>query len=344
MQAGHKVVLIAPYDKEEIVEGVRIRGLPKAKDRLERTSRILWKIYKAAIEERADIYHFHDLELIPVGLLLKLRGKRVIYDVHEDYSQVLLSREWIPFWLRGIVTTMVIFEEWLGPKFFDGVVAATPYIAKRFPESKTLKVQNFSIIDEFSGQTCEHYGERLPVVVYLGAISVPRGIREMVQAMSYLPKTFEAQLWMAGRFSPTHLKEEISQLPGWDRVNFLGWQSHKDAVSILGKARLGLALLHPEPNHIKSQPNKLFECMAAGIPVIASDFPIWRKIIEGAECGILVDPFDIETVAESIKWLMEHPEEAEKMGKRGQEAVLKHYNWEIEAKKLLAFYKKIIKG
>jgi len=343
LQAGYEVVLIAPHEREEEVEGVRIQAFPKARNRFERMTQILWQIYKTAIKENADLYHFHDVELIPVGILLKLHNKKVIYDVHEDYSQALLSREWIFPWLRPQVTRMVKVAEWAGTKLFDGIVTATPQIANLFPPSKTITIQNFPIIDEFAEDTARPYQERLQVLIYLGAISVLRGVKEMVAAMSYLPKTSEAKLWLAGKFSPAELETEIGKQPGWDRVNFLGWQSHEEVLSVIGKARLGLLLLHPIPNHITSRPNKLFEYMAGGIPVIASNFPLWREIIEGAGCGVLVDPFDIKRVAESIKWLLEAPEEAEKMGKRGQEVAFEHYNWDIEGQKLLQFYDSILR-
>jgi hypothetical protein len=106
--------------------------------------------------------------------------------------------------------------------------------------------------------------------------------------------------------------------------------------------RVGLVILHPNINYVQSQPVKLFEYMAAGLPVIASDFPLWREIIDGAKCGLLVDPFDVKGIAEAITWLLEHPHEAELMGKRGQEAVYQKFNWNTEADKLIACYNELI--
>ena len=342
IQAGYKAVLIVPHDREEEIDSIQIRALPKAKNRLERMTRVIREMYRTAIRENADIYHFHDPELIPVGLILKLHGKRVIYDVHENYSQTLLSKEWIPPQLRPLITKMVVFEELVGTKFFDGIVAATPSIAARFPTFKTVTVQNFPFLSGSMTDSCIPYNERESVIAYVGVISALRGVKEMIQTLALLPPQLEVKLKLAGIFSPSNLEDEVKTFAGWNRVDYIGWQFHKDIMKMLGKARIGLVVLHPSPNHIKSQPNKLFEYMSAGIPVIASDFPLWREIIEEAGCGLLVNPLNTRAIAEAIRWLLEHPSEAEKMGKRGQKAVFEYYNWEGEANKLLAFYDSIL--
>ena len=105
------------------------------------------------------------------------------------------------------------------------------------------------------------------------------------------------------------------------------------------QARVGLVLCHPAPNYLEALPNKLFETMAAGVPVVASDFPLWRGLVQGSGCGIVVDPLDASAVARAIRRLLENPEQAEAMGRRGQEAVRMRYNWAGEAEKLLALYR-----
>ena len=341
-QAGYQVVLIAPHDEEEEFDGVRILAIPKTKSRLERMTKIQWKLYKEALKQDVDIFHFHDLELLPAGLLLKLCGKRVIYDVHEDYSQALLSREWIPSWLRRMLAQMVGCGERLGAKFFDGVVAATPHIAKRFSPIKTVTVQNFPFLNQSTRNTAIPYHQREKIVAYVGVVSALRGAKEMLQAMALLSHRPNARLRIAGIFSPVGLEDEARKSPGWDRVDFLGWQRHEEAMAMLGETRMGLVLFHPIPNHMDAQPNKLFEYMSAGIPVVASDFPLWREIIEKIGCGILVNPLDPEAIAKAIQWLIEHPTEAEEMGKKGQEAIREHYNWDVEAKNLLGLYENLL--
>ena len=342
-QAGYEVVLVVPHDKNDVVDGVRIRAVPKPKNRQERMTKTVWQIYKAAVAENANIYHFHDPELIPIGIMLKLRGKKAIYDVHEDVPKQILTKYWIPSFLRRTASASSSLFEKIGSKFFDGIVAATPTIADKFPLDKTAAVQNFPMLNELVTPDATPYPNRPNNIVYVGGITALRGIREMVQAVELLPETLNARLCLAGAFSPAELYDEICAMPGWGRVEFLGWQSREQVAALLGRVRAGLVLFHPAPNHCDAQPNKLFEYMSAGVPVIASDFPLWRKIVERAGCGLVADPLDPHAIASAIEWLLTHPDEAEAMGKRGQEAVRKLYNWEHEAKALINFYERLIK-
>src|SRR5438445_7594562 len=82
--AGYSVTLIATGIGDQQVNGVTVRGIPRARKRRERLSKTTTLVYRAALRERADVYHFHDPELIPVGLALKASGHRVIYDAHES--------------------------------------------------------------------------------------------------------------------------------------------------------------------------------------------------------------------------------------------------------------------
>ena len=341
VRAGYDVTMIAQHEKDEVVDGVKIIALPKPKNRFIRIFGLNWRALRLALRQRADIYHFHDPELIPVGLLLKPRCEKVIYDVHEDLPRQVMSKYWIHPWLRGGVSKVAELLEASTARILDAIVAATPVIAARFPQKKTVVVQNLPIVSELQAPQETPYKERPFCVAYLGGITAVRGALEMVRALEHLPSGLQVKLVMAGEFSPSRLYEDVRQLPAWERVEFLGWQDRQQLPHLLDKARVGLVVFHPEPNHIEAQPNKLFEYMAAGIPVVASDFPLWRQIVKEAGCGLLVDPLDPGAIARAVAWLLEHPGEAEEMGKRGREQVVAKYNWEREAEKLLELYWKL---
>ena len=93
-----------------------------------------------------------------------------------------------------------------------------------------------------------------------------------------------------------------------------------------------------------AQPNKLFEAMSAGVPVIASDFPAWRAVVDGCGCGRLADPLDSSSIAEAMIWMLEHPTETAAMGLHGREAVETRYNWEQESRTLLDLYAAFAEG
>ncbi|WP_369773941.1 glycosyltransferase family 4 protein [Thioalkalivibrio sp. ALJ15] len=302
-----------------------------------------WRMYRAVRAGRPRVAHFHDPELIPVGLALKLSGIKVVYDVHEDVPRQILGKHWIPVWLRRPVASAAAGFEWLAGRAFDGIVAATPTIARRFPAHKTVTVQNFPILAELVAPDPVPYAQRPPHFAYVGGITGIRGSREMVEAIGRVDEP-ECRLQLAGGFSPAGHGDELAALGGWQRVEFHGWASRPQVAAILGNVRAGLVLFHPAPNHLDAQPNKLFEYMAAGLPVIASDFPLWRGIVDGAGCGLLVDPQDPDAIAEAMAWLLAHPDEAEAMGRRGRDAVERQYNWAPEADKLLALYEQLMSG
>lgn len=344
LDAGYETVMIVQNYADESRAGIRIKALSTAGNRWDRITHLPWQGLKIVIKENPALCHFHDPELIPVGILMKLMGIKVVYDVHEDYPRSLLSsdRTWIPAWCRGIASRCVSLFEWLGVSLFDGIIAATPAIAKRFPPQKTITLQNYPILDELSSESSLPYRDRLPMLTYTGVISLLRGIRELIQALNFLPKNLESKLLLAGKFDSHQFEQEVRQLPGWKHIDFKGLLSRKEVADLFGQAKVGLVVFHPIPNHVEAQPNKLFEYMSAGIPVVASDFPLWREIIGNTDCGLLVDPLSPEKIAEAIKWLLENPDEAEAMGKRGKQAVEGKYNWDIEKKKLLTFYEKIL--
>lgn len=338
-EAGHQVALIVPHDRELTVDGVRIIGITRPRGRLSRMTLTLWRVWRAALAEQADAYHFHDPELIGVGLLLKLAGRRVIYDVHEDVPLQILSKRWIPRLLRRPLAFVAAALEWLATACFDGIVAATPAIARKFPPKKCATVQNFPILVRTrSPRGAVPFAERENLIVYAGGISTIRGARQMVEAMALLPPELGARLVLAGAFMPASLEDELRALPGWTAVEYVGYLSQDGVRALLARCRVGLALLHPVPNYVECYSTKSFEYMEAGLPVVASDFPLWREVLAAAGGALLVDPLDPRQIAAAIRHLLTHPADAEQMGRLGQAAVRERYRWDREARRLLGFY------
>ena len=341
-EAGYEVVVIAQHDGDAFAKGVAVRAIPKAGSQVKRMTRTVFQVLRQAIAEDASLYHFHDPELIPVGIALKLMGRRVVYDVHENVPEDILTKDYIPSCLRQWVAGMAGLVEHLGAKWLDGVVAVTPNICRRFPPVKTVLVRNFPVAEELMPSPSNAYDRRPPFLIYAGRISIDRGIGEMVQAMALLPDRLEAKLLLAGVFTPEDLSDHVFGMKGAERIDFRGLLPRSDLRSLFGEARIGLALLRPGPNQSDSYPNKLFEYMAAGIPVVASHFPMWREIVEKAGCGLLVDPLNPRAIAEAIEWLLEHPEEAAVMGRKGMQAVSADFNWAKEVRKLCQFYQSLL--
>jgi len=328
-------------DETDARDGLAVfdTGTPES-GRLLRMTRGAFRMYRAVRRARPQIVHFHDPELLPWAMVLRFQGIRVIYDVHEDAPATVLSKDYIPTLLGGPLATGVRLFERLARAGFSAIVAATPAIGRNFGEDAVL-VQNFPLLNELSFATPSPHEQRPPHFAYIGGITAIRSALEIVEAIG-LVRHSGARLRMGGTFSTKPLEDTARVLDGWSRVDFHGWIGREDVRDILGRVRAGLVLFHPMPNHIRAQPNKLFEYMAAGLPVIASDFPLWREIVEGAGCGLLVDPQDPQAIAEAMQWVLDNPEEAAEMGRRGRAAVEERYNWEAESDKLIALYRRLI--
>jgi lipopolysaccharide/colanic/teichoic acid biosynthesis glycosyltransferase/glycosyltransferase involved in cell wall biosynthesis len=336
--AGYDVTLIAPSQEGDVTQdGVKVCVVKPPRNRFERMSRTTWKVYEAALREDGEIYHFHDPELMPVGALLRTRGKRVIYDVHEDFSIDVNHKQWIPALLRGPASLLVRASEFTFTKVFDRVIAATPMIARKFPAGKTRLVQNFPWTHEFRTSNHLPYEQREPLAVYVGGLSDERGLREMRQAVELAAKEIPVRLVIAGKVN-SGTRAEFQHDRASSLVEHKGQLSRSQIAEVLGRAKVGLVLLHPTGNYVNAQPNKLFEYMSAGLPVVASDFPLWRKIVGSTKCGLVADPLNPAAIAEALVWLFRHPARAAEMGLNGQRAVAEKYNWERESKYLIATY------
>jgi glycosyltransferase involved in cell wall biosynthesis len=347
--AGYDVHLVVAAPPAEEIDGIRLHSVSgnMARPPARRQWARLFRAAGWAVRLRPSIYHLHDPHLIPLGLLLKLAGARVVYDVHEDYPAKAHSGHFAHP-LRGRVKALMWrVLEGLARRALDGFVCASPALADQFPSASTALVRNFPLRREFArgeaNGSFRPYRERPNTLIYTGFACEIRGFWETARALELLPADLDCRLRMIGAFRPPELARAAQRLDAWKRMELIPWQPHPNVVREMLDARAGIALLHPLPNHGDAlRSNKLFEYMAAGIPVIAPDFPRWREIVRGVGCGLVVDPLDPAAIAAAIETVLSNPEEAEAMGRRGRAAVEAEFNWDAEAPRLLSLYRGLV--
>jgi len=343
LKAGYEVSIIARHEKDDLIQGIRVIALPEPTGRIHRMFGTTLRALSAALGEKADIYHFHDPEIIPAALVLRLLGKKVIYDIHEDYGKQILSKQYIRKKVRRPVARSFSLFEQAASRFFDSLITATDDILKNFPRHKyAFSIKNYPVLSDFHAIKSKEAARNSFRLIYAGGLSELRGITSIVRSLELLGDETDVTLTLCGEFYPPGYREALEKEPGYRNVKYLGFRSPRDIPVLLSEADAGMVCLLPAPNHMKGMPVKLFEYMAAGLPVIASGFELWREIVEGNKCGICVNPESPEEIAAAIRKLVRNPGLREEMGKNGRKAVREKYNWESEKEKLLFIYKGLI--
>lgn len=339
---GYDVDLIIQHSNDEVIEGINIRALPIAKRKLDRPLKIIPLLFLRCIEYPPNtIFHFHDPELIPVGIMLKMFGYIVIYDAHENTPKDFLTKEWFPIRTRRLFSTVIRIIELLADKYLDSIITTSKPINDRYTNKNLFDIRNYPILSSKNKEEVLSRAVKKNQIIYIGSITYRRGIKEMVSAMSLLDVEEKLKLKIGGKFSPPSIYDQISKMKGWEKCEFIGWQTLDDIWINLSESKIGLVTIQPNPSHFTQLPVKLFEYMAAGLPVICSDFPMYREIVESSNCGLLVNPMYPEEIKDAIEWLNRNPKQAQKMGKNGRKAILEKYNWANEQQKLLTLYSKL---
>lgn len=321
---------------DDIVNNVIIKDIGKFSTRAKRLLYAPYGILQAALILNADVYHIHDPELIPIGMILKRKGKIVIFDAHEDLPKQILSKHYIHRLLRKPVSAIFKHLEIISCSHFDAIIAATPIIKNKFKQINkvTVDINNYPKLEEFKvPKPIEKVGNQ---ICYVGGLATTRGINEMMQAM--LMTKNDINLVVAGSFVTKVLQNKIINHLGWKKVNYLGFVDREIIKETLASSVAGLVVLHPTASYQEALPVKMFEYMGSGIPVIASNFTLWRSIIDTIGCGLCVDPLNPSSIAQAIDYLVDNPKIAEEMGDKGQKAVYDRYNWNIEEQKLFNLY------
>jgi glycosyltransferase involved in cell wall biosynthesis len=337
--AGYAVtLLVADGQGAQTREGVDIADLGRRPaGRLARMTLLPWRALRAVRQMRPAVLHFHDPELLPVAWLMARGGMAVIYDAHEDVPQQILAKHWLPHWVRPLVSRTFAALESAIARRLRAVVVASPPMLPRFVAlgCDAVNVNNFPLLHEFPAPTGAQRSAR--TLVYVGGLTRARGVVQLVQALALMP---DVRLLLCGRFADDGCEGACRGLPGWRQVDYRGHVDRPGIQAALAAAEVGMVTLLPEPNYLVALPVKMFEYMAAGLPVVASDIALWREIVEAHRCGVTVDPADPAAIARAVLGLLGDGER-EAMGARGRQAVLQQYHWGCEAEKLLALYGRV---
>jgi glycosyltransferase involved in cell wall biosynthesis len=305
---------------------------------------------RAALAEQADIYHFHDPELIPLGIALKaIRPSRaVVYDVHEDYPSMMLEKYWLPRPVRPLIAKGAALANRLAGFCLNGIVTADPWVAEEFQKfapGKTTVYYNFPVPSLFALN-----GKRITAtadLVYVGGMSERSGIFVLLDALALLREkgcrpTVKLAGYTDGIVGRSAIEKAIADRRLGEQIDFHGRIPHAEVPSWIRSGRVGLVMLQPIPKFMKNIPSKMFEYWACGLPVIASDLPPIRRFVNDHETGLLFSPETPGSLAKAIQFMIDHPDERERMGQFGYKRVSQEWNNETQINRLIRFYERIL--
>ncbi|MEZ5069636.1 MAG: glycosyltransferase family 4 protein [Bacteroidales bacterium] len=295
------------------------------------------------ISNKCRMYHFHDPDLIFCGFLLRLAGRKVIYDVHEDYIATFSEKPYLSPIARRVISNSYRMLEAMMCKWYTAIVTATPairesYIRRGFKRVETI--HNFPYSDELLSNLKDEKPGTRKNLLYVGVITEIRGFTNLVLALEKANVTTPLSLILAGPILPESYALTLSKMKGWRYVHYLGPISRMQMREELGKAKFGVCLFKPMKNHLEAMPNKIFEYMSAGLPVLCSNFELWKSLVLDNGVGMVCDPMDIDSISDALVSFSNLPETTlETMGEKGKLAIQEKYCWDTEKEKLLELYK-----
>ncbi len=341
------IYINAPFQFQQINENLCVWGLPEWKKKSDR-AKTIFKLLKYIVNLKADIVIIHDPELLLIVPVIKIFKRiPIVYDIHENYVEMIQEKLWIPIWLRKTLSGMYVFLEKLTFPFIDMVWYPVNNIGNHYQSYKNLRkyqIRNVPAINSFQIENKHH--QKKDRIIFLGYLIDDRGIKEIIQAFQkVLIKYPNYELVFVGAFQSDSFEDEITSMVQnfklTDNIHFLGKVPYEKVAEYLFTAKIGLLNYLPIPNNIHGLPNKLFEYMAAGLPVIASNFDNYREVLEETQAGLLVDPTKPGEIADAIIFLLKDKKKMSQLGQNGQIAIQKKYCWEKETEKLFRAIEKL---
>lgn len=343
---NHEVILLTNDSvSEETRNNVRIIPTDfKYKNKIQRILLSRKKNLKKALEINANIYQIHDPEFIPIGLKLKKKGKIIIYDSHEDFPRQILEKDWIPKIFRKFLSKAAEYYLKKTLKKYDAILSVTPHIVETLKtiSPKVHLLTNYPIIYENDNNFSKNeYIDRNNHLCYAGTV-----YRSTLQEniIASLENIDNVSYTIVGTFNPIY-KIDIKDKLKSEKVNVIDKVSKNELLRIYNTATIGISIFDYSPNlgyKIGSLGvNKIFEYMYAGLPIICTDFELWKEIIYKYQCGIYVKPDSIQEIRDAILFLTFNKDKAYEMGQNGRRAVIDEYNWNIQGKIYLNIINKV---
>ena len=342
-KAGYDVYLVERGESYE-KQGVHIVGVGQPSGgRLSRMTAFSKHVYEAALAIDADVYHFHDPELLPYGLKLKRRGKKVIFDSHEKYTEQFKRKPYLPGWCSRMIAKVYGVYEKYALKRLDGLIFPCLQGGKH-PFAGMCRhitiVNNVPRLEELYDQYDENIPKHERSIVCVGGLTYARGITHMVKAAG----KSDCTIYLGGRFIPDSYQTEVEALPEFSHVQYLGQLNRQRVLEILQRCQVGMATLLNvgQYNQYDNLATKVYEYMSLALPVVLARSPYNERMVQQYGFGICVDSENVDEIADAIRYLLDHPEEAHRMGENGRQAIKEEFNWGVEEKKLLSFYEDIL--
>ncbi|MEO0082727.1 MAG: glycosyltransferase family 4 protein [candidate division WOR-3 bacterium] len=345
-RAGYDVSLIGleSGSKQRPRKGVSVFAVPRLRGIAK--SRTLALIRRLAEEQAAAVYHCLDPWTLELGLTIARRhpGTRIVYDSTELYPAVYAERDDLLAPVRWLLALRVKYLEREALRRADAIIETNATRARRFADQgrEPVLVPNYPALDSVP----EPATRRKPWLAYTGMVTRHRGFDKLLEAFAKVVAEFpDARLRVVGNFDPHSdierwAKSFVAQTGIAGQVEFLGWLPYEQMFLTIRESSVGIILLQPgRTNDYTGQPNKLFEFMAMGIPVVASDFPEIAAVVRSAGCGWLVDPTNVNKIAHVLRAVLGSPERAQAAGRAGRQAVLERYNWAEAEKNLVGLYR-----
>lgn len=335
MASEFEVHVVVPNTQTRLQDGVHIHSFEaNTTQRRIRMRQTVDHVFREAVRVNAAIYQLHDPELLRLVKPLQATGAKVIFDAHEDVPKQIMDKYWIPWLFRKVISLVYALYEKRISRRLDGIISVTPSICARFEKAnpKVVLIQNFPLPDEFpapdwSLKKANHF-------CYIGGLYASRGIKEVVLAM----KEVDGHLHLAGSFDDPILQAELEASSAWKKVTFYGQVGRTQIQEIVQKSTVGIVTLHPTPSYKEAYPIKMFEYMAAGCAVLASDFPLYKSLLQEETCGRFVDPEDVREIAQALNDFISNPTQTLAMGQAARKRFETKYSWQQEALKLRQFY------